>query len=82
MKPNNKPLTAQDEYRKDYNMIEPDKDIVLHCSDYMGEYDVLGRFIKYKQKPFKARFCTFDNVTNKYETNSKEWSQREGWKYK
>jgi hypothetical protein len=63
-------------------MIEPDKDIILYCSDFMGEYRIQGRMIKYKDKLGRLRFCTFNRFTNKFESNHKEWSQREGWEYK
>ena len=68
--------------RTDFHSIEPDRDIILFCDDFMGDYQVEGRMIKYKHKPFKPRFCTWSEITNKYETDSKNWMQRNSWKYK
>lgn len=67
--------------RTDYHMIEPNKLIILYCDDFMGDYKVEGMMIQYKDKTKKKRFCTFNKVTGKYETDSKNWSQREGWDY-
>ena len=69
--------------RKDFYMIEPNKDIILHCSDFAGDYKVHGQMIPYK-KPVgkrKQRFCVFDPLTKDWE-NSQHWHQREGWEYK
>lgn len=69
--------------RKDFHMIEPNKDIVLHCSDWTGDYKVEGRMIPYK-KPVGGRaqkFCCFDEVLNDWFA-SQDWQQREGWEYK
>lgn len=73
--------------RKDFHMIEPDKDIILYCDDCMGDFKVYGRMVKYKQpqgrnKTRVMRFCTFNNDTQKYETDSDAWAQRNAWSYK
>lgn len=67
--------------RKDFHLIEPNKPIVLYCDDFMGEYKIEGMMIPYKDNSGKQRFCTFSKYSNKYESNSKEWSQRNGWDY-
>ena len=68
--------------RKDFHLIEPDKDIVLHCSDFMGEYKIEGRMVRYKGGKMRLRFCRFNEITKKYESDFKIWSEREFWEYK
>lgn len=58
------------------------RDIILFCDDFMGEYKVEGRMIKYKHKPFKARFCRWCQITKKYESDRENWVQRNSWIYK
>lgn len=68
--------------KKEFHLIEPERVIILHCDDFMGDYTVEGMMIKYKHKPYKARFCTLSKDSGKYETDSKNWAQRTGWEYK
>lgn len=70
--------------RKDFHNIEPEKDIILFCDNWSGDYKVEGRLIKYKKLPHKkskpSRFCRL--VDGKWESDSSNWSQRNGWQYK
>lgn len=71
-----------------YKIPESNKLIILDCDDFIGDYKIEGMFIDYK-KPikkgniiFKSRFCTFNKETNQYESNMKEWRNRNSWSYK
>lgn len=73
------------EWRTDYHKIEPDREIILLGSDFMGEYIIDGMMKSYKKvqkNGKKTRFCTRCKTTGEWESNHSEWRNREGWKYK
>lgn len=60
--------------------IELDKPMKLLCTDYMGEYTIVGEFKMLHKGWKKPKFCVFNIDQNKWEP-SDEWFERESWEY-
>lgn len=68
---------------KDFNAIEPEKDIILYCDDFMGEYSVAGRIILRPNQRGKVirKFCVYNENRKKWDSDFENWQNRTAWKY-
>ena len=60
---------------------EDNKLVKLYCCDW-SEYEVIGKFIPYKDQKQKkgSRFCSL-NKNGEFESDREAWEDCERWKY-
>jgi len=67
---------------------ESEKIIIVYNDDFMGDYQIEGKFIDYKKpikkskKVFKSRFCVFDLKSKTWQPTHEEFKTCKGWNYK